>query len=97
MSVPTISPRQLADLCQGGKIDLLDVRTPVEFREIHAEPARNVPLDRLDPAAVMQTRNGTSDEPLYVICRSGGRGQQACAQYPLSPRLCQPCERFQHG
>lgn len=81
MSVPTISPRQLADLCQGGKIDLLDVRTPVEFREIHAEPARNVPLDRLDPAAVMQTRNGTSDEPLYVICRSGGRGRQACEQF----------------
>src|SRR5215470_9559867 len=31
MSVPTISPRQLADLCESGKIDFLDVRTPVEF------------------------------------------------------------------
>ena len=27
MSVTTISPRQLADLCTSGKIDLIDVRT----------------------------------------------------------------------
>ncbi|MCI0457770.1 MAG: rhodanese-like domain-containing protein [Gemmataceae bacterium] len=80
MSVPTISPRQLAELCQGGTIDLLDVRTPVEFREVHVEHARNVPLDRLDPVAVMQSRSGNG-EPLYVICRSGGRGRQACEQF----------------
>ena len=39
MSVPTISPRQLADLCKSGKIDLIDVRTPVEYRELHAAHA----------------------------------------------------------
>ena len=78
MSVSTISPNRLAELCKGGKIDLLDVRTPVEFRELHAADARNVPLDRLDPAAVMQARSGNGDEPLYLICRSGSRGQQAC-------------------
>ena len=81
MSVPTISPRQLADLCESGKIDLLDVRTPVEFRELHATAARNVPLDQLDPVAVMQARNGSIDEPLYLICRSGGRGRQACERF----------------
>jgi rhodanese-related sulfurtransferase len=81
MSVPTIRPRQLADLCQSGQIDLLDVRTPVEFRELHAEGARNVPLERLDPAAVMQARNGPKDEPLYVLCRSGSRGRQACEKF----------------
>jgi rhodanese-related sulfurtransferase len=57
---------------------LIDVRTPVEFREVHVEFARNVPLDRLDPAATVQARTGSPDEPLYVICRSGGRGQKAC-------------------
>ncbi|MCI0460638.1 MAG: rhodanese-like domain-containing protein [Gemmataceae bacterium] len=81
MSVTTISPRQLAGLCQSGRIDLLDVRTPVEFRELHAANARNVPLDRLDPGAVMQARSGNGDEPLYVICRSGSRGRQACAKF----------------
>ena len=78
MSVSTISPNRLAALCKGGKIDLLDVRTPVEFRELHAAAARNVPLDRLDPASVMQARTGNEGEPLYLICRSGSRGEQAC-------------------
>ena len=81
MSVTTISPRQLADLCKSGQIDLLDVRTPVEFRELHATAARNVPLDRLDPVALMQARNGSKDEPLYLICRSGSRGRQACEKF----------------
>ena len=82
MSVTTISPQRLAELCKGGsKVELLDVRTPVEFREVHIEYARNVPLDRLDPAAVMQARNGNKDESLYLICRSGSRGRQACEKF----------------
>lgn len=82
MTVTTISPRQLADvLARGQTIDLIDVRTPVEFREVHVESARNVPLDRLDAAALMQARGGNADEPLYVLCRSGGRGKQACEQF----------------
>ena len=82
MTVPTITPKQLAELCKGnGRSDLIDVRTPVEFREMHVEFARNVPLDRLDPAAVMQSRRGSQDEPLYLICRSGSRGRQACEKF----------------
>ena len=52
----------------------------MEFRELHAADARNVPLDRLDPVAVMQTRIG--DGPLYVICRSGSRGMRARSSCP---------------
>ena len=82
MTVSTLSPRKLAELCnEGKKIDLIDVRTPVEYREVHVEIARNVALDRLDPAAIMRARNGSSDEPLYFICRSGSRGQQACEKF----------------
>lgn len=81
MTLMTISPRQLADLCKSDKIDLIDVRTPVEFREVHVEQARNVPLDRLDPVAVMQERNGSRDKPLYLVCRSGSRGRQACEKF----------------
>jgi rhodanese-related sulfurtransferase len=79
MSVATITPQDLARLSESGEnIDLIDVRTPVEYREVHATVARNVPLDRLDPAAIMRERNGSADKPLYLICRSGKRGQQAC-------------------
>jgi rhodanese-related sulfurtransferase len=77
MSVPTIHPNRLTDLMAAGRpIHLIDVRTPAEFREVHVEFARNVPLDRLDPAAVRESH--PSGEPLYVICRSGARGRQAC-------------------
>ncbi len=82
MTVATVSPRRLAELYEGGnRIDLIDVRTPVEFREVHVGFARNVPLDRLDPAALVRARNGSADEPLYVLCRSGSRGQQACEMF----------------
>ena len=82
MAITTISPRELADQKKRGvACELIDVRTPVEFREVHVDVARNVPLDQLDPAAVMQARNGSANEPLYLICRSGSRGQQACEKF----------------
>jgi len=82
MSVSSITPLALAELCKGDRtIDLLDVRTAMEFREQHATGARNVPLDQLDPAIVMQARNGSGNDPLYVICRTGSRGRQACERF----------------
>jgi rhodanese-related sulfurtransferase len=78
----TISPHGLAELQKSGRvIDLIDVRTPVEYREVHLDFARNIPLDQLDPEAVMQARNGSKDESLYVVCRSGSRGKKACEQF----------------
>ena len=82
MSIATISPAGLAQRYKDDqKLDLIDVRTPVEFREVHVKFARNVPLDQLDPKAVVQARSGSSNEPLYVICRSGGRGKQAAEKF----------------
>lgn len=78
MNVQTISPIQLCDIVKSGrKVNVLDVRTPIEFRELHASCARNVPLDQLNPSEIVKLQNGAS-EPLYLICRSGGRGKQAC-------------------
>ncbi|MCA9078856.1 MAG: rhodanese-like domain-containing protein [Planctomycetaceae bacterium] len=73
----SISVQQLCQKHDDLQVDLIDVRTPVEFREVHADVARNVPLDALDPHAVMKERNGSSERPLYVICRSGARGAKA--------------------
>lgn len=80
MSVKTISPKQLHDLTQAGNgVELIDVRTPAEFREVHVAFARNVPLDQLNAAKLA---SGRSDSlPLYVICRSGSRGKQACEKF----------------
>ncbi|MFO0898194.1 MAG: rhodanese-like domain-containing protein [Pirellulales bacterium] len=77
MNVPTISPQSLHDLVQAGReVELIDVRTPKEFQEIHASLARNEPLERLDPKRL--AARGAAAPALYVICRSGGRGRQAC-------------------
>src|SRR5437868_4571728 len=82
MSLTTITPRGLEELRRHGRpVDLIDVRTPAEYREVHAEPARLVPLDTLDPAAVIRAREGAGGEPLYLICRSGSRARQACERF----------------
>lgn len=82
MNIPVISPHDLAEICKTCKtIEIIDVRTPIEFREAHLEAARNVPLDTLDPAAAMKARVGSEHEPLYLICRSGSRGRQACEKF----------------
>ena len=75
MTVQTISPQELQRRRQERKVvELIDVRTPVEYAEIHVDGARLMPLDRLDPHALTTGRNG---DPLYVICRSGSRAAKA--------------------
>lgn len=76
--IAKISPRELHERTQKGEpVDLIDVRTPVEFEEVHVGFARNVPLDRLDAKALKADSAGQS-KPLYVICRSGSRAAKAC-------------------
>jgi rhodanese-related sulfurtransferase len=77
MSLATITPQKLSERMQSdGAVELIDVRTPVEYREVHVGSARNVPLDQLNAAQFTAGRSGSA--PLYVICRSGSRGKQAC-------------------
>ncbi len=79
MATPkTISVNGLAELHDA---EVIDVRTPVEYREIHANIARNIPLDSLDPEVVMTGRNSSAGEPLYVICHSGSRATKACERF----------------
>lgn len=77
----TISAQQLSERLGSEPIDLIDVRTPAEFREVHASGARNVPLDSLNPSSIMAARNGRGDQPLYVMCKSGVRGGKACQKF----------------
>lgn len=63
-------------------VGLIDVRTPVEYAEVHAEGAKLIPLDVLDPKVVMADRNGsTADEPVYVLCKSGSRAAKAVERF----------------
>ncbi|QDU98895.1 rhodanese-like domain-containing protein [Lignipirellula cremea] len=73
----TISVQRFNERDGSASVEIIDVRTPLEFQEVHAAKARNIPLDALDPGSVMQSRNGSADEPLYLICRSGSRAAKA--------------------
>lgn len=79
----TITPEMLvAAQTAGEPLDILDVRTPAEFREVHAAAGvENVPLHQLDPAALLAARRQSADQPLYVMCRSGSRAAQACKRF----------------
>ena len=79
MAVMSIHPAALAEVSKAKKIALIDVRTPAEYREIHAEGARNVPLDQLDPRVL--TADCSNADCIYLICRSGSRGRQACERF----------------
>lgn len=75
--ISTISATEAAEQCRATGAVILDVRTPAEFEAVHANIARNVPLDRLDPDSLpSEFRRGS--EPVFVICQSGARGQKAC-------------------
>lgn len=79
MSAETITASELATrIANGEEIDLIDVRTPAEYREIHAQPAKLIPLDKLSAKALGDLRVTHKDKPVYVICKSGNRGRQAC-------------------
>jgi rhodanese-related sulfurtransferase len=78
MPVVTVPPQEVAALRQEGrKIRLIDVRTPAEYREVHAEGAELMPLDSFDPKAIAALAHGIA-EPIYIICKSGSRARQAC-------------------
>lgn len=80
-TINTVTVQDLAKRNEQDHVEVIDVRTPVEFREVHAKIARNVPLDSLDPKSVMQARNGSADKTLYVICQSGNRSSKACQKF----------------
>lgn len=53
------------------KYQLLDVRTPAEFKSGHIRGAVNQPL------AQIRFFQGSKDKPILVICQSGMRSRQA--------------------
>lgn len=78
----TISPQGLQQkLAAQPGLNLVDVRTPVEFAEVHVAQARNEPLDRFDAATFAK------DQPVYILCRSGARAAKAAEQLAAAGHL----------
>jgi rhodanese-related sulfurtransferase len=72
--VPGIGVAELGTALRFGGI-LIDVREPHEYVEAHVGGARLVPLQNV-PDVVTEL---PADQPVYVICLSGGRSHNAAS------------------
>jgi rhodanese-related sulfurtransferase len=74
----TISPVELQKiLAARPSVPVIDVRTPVEYAEVHVPQARSIPLDELKPGALQLQK----DQPVYLLCRSGQRATKAAEKF----------------
>lgn len=67
-------PEDVDALPRDGSVTLLDVRTPGEYADGHAEGFVNLPVDDLRE----RLREVPTGKPVYVICQSGLRSYIAC-------------------
>ena len=74
-AVTRLNPEDFKKQVEGKKVQLVDVRTPSEFKSGYIKGAKNidffsskfnVELDKLD-----------KEKPVYVYCRSGNRSRQS--------------------
>ncbi len=59
-----------------GKINLIDIREPYEYKSGHLPTAKNIPMDILLSEA--EKRLDRSKE-YHIICHSGARSSRACS------------------
>lgn len=68
--IPSISTTELAAKL-ATNIEIIDVRTPSEYRSGHIAKAKNVPL------ANITSYSGPKNKPVHVVCQSGMRSKNA--------------------
>ncbi|KAF2519128.1 rhodanese-like domain-containing protein [Flavobacterium salilacus subsp. salilacus] len=73
-NVKKITAKEL-DSALKDKIQLVDVRTPAEFRQGHIKSAKNVDVSNADFEKRIQQLD--KNKPIYVYCRSGHRSNMA--------------------
>ena len=70
----TIAPADLQEILNTRPTaPVIDVRTPVEFAEVHIPQAQSIPLDTLKPGSLSLEKG----QPVYLVCRSGQRATRA--------------------
>jgi len=74
----TITPAELQELLAAQPdLPVIDVRTPVEFAEVHVPQAHNIPLAKLQP----ETGGWSKNQTVYLLCRSGQRATKAAEKF----------------
>jgi rhodanese-related sulfurtransferase len=78
MTIDSISAGELQKrLAAGESVAVIDVRTPVEYDEVHAPSAVNIPLDRVSKEALSAVGCVECRQPVFLLCRSGQRATKA--------------------
>lgn len=80
MSSRRASVSDLNSVISAGDCVLIDVRTPVEYTQVHVAQAINVPLDELSQTTLHACGALSPDRPVYVICHSGQRAAKAASK-----------------
>jgi len=63
----------MADLIQNRKAHIVDVRTPMEFKQGHIRGSVNIPLNNIATA----DKKLKGKDPIVLCCASGARSGQA--------------------
>jgi rhodanese-related sulfurtransferase len=71
--VPSVGVQELFEVLRAGAA-LIDVREPHEYEEVRVPGAQLIPLQTVPDSLSMLPKG----DPLYVVCRSGGRSHTAC-------------------
>ena len=74
----TTATRLHQEMAQGGKLLVIDVRTPKEYAAGHAEGAINVPLE--DLSQKIHALDVSKDSTIVTMCEHGGRSSRAALE-----------------
>ncbi|MBT8265044.1 MAG: rhodanese-like domain-containing protein [Bacteroidia bacterium] len=75
LNVKVLSPETYKTKISNNKVQLVDVRTALEFKSGHLKNARNINF--YSSNFVPQFNKLNKAEPLFIYCRSGSRSHQA--------------------
>lgn len=78
-AVSHVKAAEAARLVEEGKVTVLDVRTPEEYRDAHIKGAKNIDYNASDFAA--KVRELDKSKPYLVHCKSGGRSTSSLATF----------------
>ena len=58
---------------------LIDVREEAEIKEVAAAISTPFPLSKINPATFDKDAGVTKSQPIYLICKSGGRSMRVAS------------------
>ena len=75
--IQTISVEELTVILSNKNVQLVDVRTPEEFKLGHINNSELINVKSNDFESIALEKLD-KNKPIYMYCRSGKRGQKAC-------------------